>query len=243
MDGKQPLSVVLKAIRKKLKWTQESLAQSAGYSRSEIASIESGSRPSLNALQRIIQAVPENYRPAIQNTSEARSILQGAAETAETQHDDSEDMVLKFMSVRRSNVDLSGDWNAMWLTTAEKKVNRNREVVHVRKRWNGSWEFRNAEVSAENPQGGYLWVARVELFDNRHILGYYCAVDANVSAKGTLCLELQTNGREIVGVWDGMNFDMPWASGAVAMCRATAKQPDPEVALDRFLQERPKMPY
>ena len=61
--------------------------------------------------------------------------------------------------------------------------------------------------------------------------------------RGSLCLELQTNGREIVGVWDGMNFDMPWANGAVAMCRATARQSDPEVALDRFLHERPKMPY
>lgn len=244
MNREQSLRQVLKEIRGKLGVTQESLADSAGCSRSAIGNIEIGTLPSRSTLERIIQAVPDNFRSAIENTSEARTILQGAAQPSETQQDDGDDMVLKFMSLRRSNeVDLSGNWNAMWLTTADKKVNRNREVVQVRKRWNGSWEFRNAEVSADNPEGGFLWIARVELFDNRHILGYYCAVDRNVSAKGTLCLELRTNGREIVGVWDGMNFDMPWANGAVAMCQATARQSDPEVALDRFLQERPKMPY
>lgn len=244
MNREQPLREVLKEIRRKLEVSQESFAASAGCSRSSIGNIEIGTMPSASTLKRIIQAVPDNFRSTIENTPEARTILEGAVRSEEINQDDSDDMVLKFMSLRRSNeVDLSGNWNAMWLTTADRQVNRNREVVQVRKRWNGSWEFRNAEVSTENPEGGFLWVARVELFDNRHILGYYCAVDRNVSAKGTLCLELQTNGREIVGVWDGMNFDMPWANGAVAMCQATARQSDPEVALDRFLQERPKMPY
>ena len=152
--------------------------------------------------------------------------------------------MLKFIPPRRSKeADLSGKWNAIWLTTADRQVNRNREMIQVRRRWNGSWEFWNTEVSEDNPQGGFLWIARVELFDNRHILGYYCAVERNVLAKGTLCVELQTSGREIVGVWDGVNFDTPWANGAVAMCRATSRQSDPEVALDRFLKERPKMPY
>jgi hypothetical protein len=131
----------------------------------------------------------------------------------------------------------------MWLTTTNGKENRNREVVHARRRFNGSWEFSNEAVSEDNPEGGYLWIAKLELFDNTHILGYYCARDRSVLAKGTLCLALQPNGREIVGVWDGLNFDTMWATGAVALCRANEKAYDPEVALDRFIRTRPKMPY
>src|SRR5258708_33949525 len=100
MDREQSLRVVLKETRRKLGVTQESLADSSRCSRSLIAGIEKGSLPSASTLRRIIQAVPENDRSAIENTSEARTILQGAAENAETQHDYSKNMVLKFRSLR-----------------------------------------------------------------------------------------------------------------------------------------------
>lgn len=43
-------------------------------------------------------------------------------------------------------------WNAIWLTTVNGQENRNREVVHVRKRWNGTWEFWNQEISEDKPR-------------------------------------------------------------------------------------------
>jgi transcriptional regulator with XRE-family HTH domain len=245
MDRNLSLSQAIKAVRKRLKWTQENLGKQAGCSRSLVASFESGTRPTEAVLQRLVDSLPEHERPALLNTVEAREVLGSQASGAgDLTGQSEEDMINIFMSLRRSaDVDLSGAWNAMWLTTINGKENRNREIVHARRRFNGSWEFANEAVSEDNPEGGYLWIAKLELFDNTHILGYYCARDRSVLAKGTLCLALQPNGREIVGVWDGLNFDTMWATGAVALCRASEKAYDPEVALDRFIRTRPKMPY
>lgn len=244
MNGDNSLRAALKEARKKKKWTQENLADEVGCSRSQIASIETGVRPTGDVLQRIIDAFPEELRPALLNTNEARDIFKDGALGGGARPETAEDMVKTFISLRRSDqVDLTGQWNAMWLTTANGQENRNRETINVRRRWNGSWEFSNEAISADNPEGGYLWVARLELFDNKHILGYYCARDRAVLAKGTLCLELQPNGREILGVWDGLNFDQMWATGMVAMCRAAQGKSDPGPVLDRFISSRPKMPY
>lgn len=244
MNGENSLRAALKDARKKKKWTQESLAHSVGCSRSQIANIETGSRPTADLFQRIVNAFPEELRPALLNTFEAREIFKDGEQRAGAGPETSEDMVTTFITLRRSDqVDLTGQWNAMWLTTANGKENRNRETINVRKRWNGSWEFSNDAISADNPEGGYLWVARLELFDNKHILGYYFARDRTALAKGTLCLELQPNGRDILGVWDGLNFDHMWATGMVAMCKASQGKSDPGPVLDRFISSRPKMPY
>lgn len=243
MNGDNSLREALKRARKKQKWTQENLAAIVSYSRSQIANIETGSRPTAEVLRRIIEAFPEEYRSGLLHTIEAREIIANGEIDAGTGPETPEDMVKTFITFRRTDIDLSGQWNAMWLTTVDRMENRNRETVNVRKRWNGSWEFSNEAISADNPDGGYLWVARLELFDNKHILGYYCARDRAVLAKGTLCLELQSNGREILGVWDGLNFDQMWATGMVAMCKASQGKSDPGAALDRFISSRPKMPY
>lgn len=231
--------------RKNLGITQDTLASLAGYSRSEIGNIERGQMPSKTALARIAAQFEEADRSVLLGTAEARRILDGEqqGQGGSAEHDGDDDMIGVFMKLRRSgDVDLSGTWNALWLTTVNGKENRNRETIEVRKRWNGSWQLHNQVVSEDNPDGGYLWVARMELFDNRHLLGYYCARERNILAKGTLCLELQSNGREIVGVWDGLNFDTMWASGLVALTQATGKH-DPGDALDKFIRIRPKMPY
>jgi transcriptional regulator with XRE-family HTH domain len=245
MDQDPSLRKLIRQARKRLGWTQENLAGQVGCSRSLIAAMEGGTMPTPAVLQRLIAVLPEAEREALRNTSEARLVLVAASEEvgiAGEQHD--EDMIGRFINLRRSpEVDLSGEWNAMWLTTVSGRENRNRELVHVRRRWDGSWEFSNEAVSEDNPDGGDLWVARLELFDNRHILGYYCARERAVLAKGTLCLELQPNGREILGVWDGLSFDTMWAHGLVAMCRSAATSADPGAALDRFIITRPKMPY
>ena len=245
MDQEPSLREAIKQARKRLGWTQDSLGEKVGCSRSLIAAIEGGKLPTPGVLQRMLAALPEAHSNALRNTSEARLVLSALNENDESAGEQrDEDMIGHFINLRRSpEVDLTGDWNAMWLTTVRGRENRNRELVHVRRRWNGSWEFSNDAVSDDNPEGGYLWVARLELFDNRHILGYYCARERAVLAKGTLCLELQPNGREILGVWDGLNFDTMWAHGLVAMCQTTAKYSDPDAALDRFISTRPKMPY
>ncbi len=242
----EPLSLreAIKKGRSSLGIKQEALAAQVSCSRSLIASFEAGTLPKKEMLKKIALEFKEADRIVLLGTAEARKILDGDDDDlADSADDAAEDMITNFMKLRRSgDVDLSGTWNAMWLTTVNQVENRNREVINVRRRWNGTWQLSNEAISADNPDGGYLWIARMELFDNKHLLGYYCARERVVLAKGTLCLELQPNGREIVGVWDGLNFDTMWASGLVALTRSTGNH-DPGVALDRFIKARPTMPY
>jgi len=244
MNGERSLRDVIKEARKKRRWTQEDLAHQVTYSRSHIASIEGGKYPTAPMLMKLLTVFGEAEASIIKATPEARKII---ADDPGLQGDDTqlnEDMVQQFMFPRRtSEIDLSGPWHAMWLTTSGGVENRNREAINIRRRWNGTWEFSNEEISEDNPDGGFLWAARMDLFDRRHILGHYCARDISVLAKGTLCLEVQPNGREIFGVWNGLNFDTMWAHGLVAMCRAGSRSTDPGIALDRFAAARPKMPY
>ena len=242
-----PLSLAIREARKSLGWTQEDLASRAAFSRSHIASIEGGTVPNARALERILSAFPDRIIELLKDNSQIHSILSPAEDVAERgllANGETEDMIRKIMNLRRSRqVDISGMWQAIWLTTIHGEENRNREIVHVQQRWNGSWQFANEEISEDNPEGGYLWIARLELFDNQHILGYYIARDPTISTKGTLCLELQPNGREILGVWDGRNFDTMWAAGMVAMCRIDGNTRDPNQVLDAFMRSRPKMPF
>lgn len=244
MVGSPSLREAVRKGRKSLGVTQETLASLAGCSRSAVANIERGQIPSRDVLQRISAQFKDVDKLILLRTTEARRILEAEEQDqGDPVNYDGGDMISTFMKRRRSNdVDLSGTWHAMWLTTVNGEENRNREVIDVRKRWNGSWQFSNETISGDNPKGGYLWVARLELFDNRHLLGYYCARERNILAKGTLCLELQPNGREIVGVWDGLNFDTMWATGLVALTQASGEH-DPSEALDSFIRKRPKMPY
>ena len=241
MSQLRRLHEAIKEARKAENWTQEGLGDKVGCSRSSIASIERGNLPTEPVLRRLLQALSESGRALILETIEAREILHLGADDPNAV---AEDLVGAIMHLRRSiDVDISGQWNAMWLTTTNGEENRNREIVVARRRWNNSWELANQAISDDNPDGGYLWVARLELFDNKHLLGYYCARERSVLAKGTLCLELQANGREILGVWDGLSFDTMWANGAVALCRPGERGADPEPALNRFTNSRPKMPY
>jgi transcriptional regulator with XRE-family HTH domain len=236
------LAEVLKHARGKLKWTQEDLARAVKQSRSLIAQLERGSFPSRSLVENLFSVLPEVDAEAVRQTPEVRRLFK--SDLAYDQDGFGDDMIHILMSSRRSReVDLAGEWSAMWLTTVNGEENRNREVIEVRRRWNSTWEFKNKDISEDNPDGGYLWVARMDLLDSKHILGNYCAREHSVLAKGTLCLELQSNGREIYGVWNGLNFDTMWAHGLVAMCRLGGRTADPGTALDRFISTRPKMPY
>lgn len=244
MAQQATFAIALQNIRKRLKLTQESFGEKIGVSRGVVANAELGLKPSRPFLQQLLKGVSEPQATKLRNLAESQFGIKIADGDADESEQPDDDMIAQFMSLRISHdVDLSGKWHAMWLTTVNDKPNRNREVITVRKRLGGGWQFSNDTISEENPDGGYLWVAKLELFDNRHLLGYYCARDRNVLAKGTLCLELQANGREIFGVWDGLSFDTMWAQGTVALCRTGDRNSDAGEALDRFMQARPKMPY
>jgi transcriptional regulator with XRE-family HTH domain len=236
----ESIAQAMRRIRKRLGLTQENVAEAAKYSRSRIASIESGMPPSSQVLRRIVDAFGESGAAELKGNPKVAAILD-SAETQETggpiKEDPDDDMLTALIFKRRStHVDLSGRWNAVWQTTVEGEENRNREEIEVQRRLGGSWQFRNKSVSEDNPKGGYLWVARMDLFDNRQLLGYYLPCEPSVIAKGTLFLELQPNGREIIGVWSGLNFDRMWASGRVAMCRDVANARDPSVVLGQFIK-------
>lgn len=238
----------LKSARKAAGYSsQDALASTVGCSRSLIAAYERGQAPTKGQLIRILEALPEDEAGKIRSLEECREIL--AEENTKPKSGwladgETEDVIELLMSRRRSKeADITGVWNAMWRTTTRGEENRNREIVDIGKRWNGSWQFANRAVSEDNPDGGYLWIARMELFDNQHLLGHYCARTPATLAKGVMCLQLQTNGREILGVWDGLSFDTMWASGMVALSRQEEGARDPADLLDDFIKQRPQMPY
>lgn len=227
--------------------SQEALASAVGCSRSLIAQYERGSTPTSATLTRILAVLPEHEAEKIRETELGSEVFYGDNtdhKSGRLADGETEDVIEKLMSRRRSSeADITGVWNAMWRTTINGEENRNREVIDIGKRWNGSWQFSNRAASDDNPKGGYLWIARMELFDNQHLLGHYCARTPANLAKGVMCLQLQTNGREILGVWDGLNFDTMWASGMVALCRQEDGATDPAGLLDDFISRRPQMPY
>ncbi|MEL6886627.1 MAG: helix-turn-helix transcriptional regulator [Pseudomonadota bacterium] len=181
----------LKSARKRLDMTQETLGIESGCSRSSIAQYERGVVPTKGALNRILDVVPDDVAREIRALEECRKVL--ADENIEPRSGlladgENEDVIELLMSKRRSmEADISGVWNAMWRASTKGEENRNREVVDIRKRWNGSWQFANRAVSDDNPDGGYLWIGRMELFDNQHLLGHYCARNSSTLAKGVMC--------------------------------------------------------
>jgi transcriptional regulator with XRE-family HTH domain len=246
MAIKEPkrINQVVKEGRKRLRLTQEGLATHLNCSRSLVAQIEGGIAPTHDVLRKIIDVLSEPEKSELQKHLAAYESPKNGNDQTLPRDVDENDMIHQFMKLRASaDIDLTGNWEAIWLTTTNGQENRNRETIVAKRRWNGSWEFTNKEISEDNPDGGYLWVGRLELFDNRHLLGYYCAKERRILAKGTLCLELQTNGRNIVGVWHGLSFDTMWATGLVAMCRESDNPSSLSDSLDRFIRTRPKMPY
>ena len=116
------------------------------------------------------------------------------------------------------NVDLSGEWHAVWETTAHEERNVNHEVL-LFSQSRANLRVVNPEASPDNPDGGYAWEARLTIHDNRHLVGAYWSTDAAVNARGTLYLVLNRTGRFITGVWAGCNIDSDLACGRVAMER------------------------
>lgn len=116
-------------------------------------------------------------------------------------------------------VDLSGEWHAIWETTAHNELNINHEVVEFSQD-RANIVVKNLAASQDNKDGGYLWEARLTVHDNRHMVGAYWSVDRSVNARGTLYMLLNPTGRFITGVWAGCNIDTDLASGRVALARS-----------------------
>jgi transcriptional regulator with XRE-family HTH domain len=152
MGGPMRLGEALKGIReKKFKLTQDSFAKEFGLSRSLVVGIERGATTSSATLEKILKKLDEDSKKLLMDTPEAQKIL-GLNETEpkEPRVDETEDMIGILKKLRRTDdADLSGTWNAMWLTTARGSENRNREIIHFQQRWNGSWQLTNEAISQE----------------------------------------------------------------------------------------------
>jgi len=234
---------LFKNARKEARHNQDSLAKKVGVSRSTIASLEHDYPPE-GTLKKIFKEFPEDTRAELWAEVEERQRQDGSRTSPLLADGTSEDMIFSLAALRRSTeIDISGSWTAVWRTVVRGEENRNHETIEVKRRMNGSWQFLNTAVSEENPDGGYLWVGRMELFDNQHLLGYYVARDRSNMAKGTLRLLVQTNGNEIIGTWEGLNFDSMWAHGLVAMSRDGKRGKTSDELLEEFIKTKPKMPY
>jgi hypothetical protein len=120
-------------------------------------------------------------------------------------------------SSRHRRVDLSGQWYAIWQTTAEGLPNINSELVTLTQH-GASLVLENVARSPENPLGGYLWRGEADLVDNQYLIGAYAATERRVSSKGTLFFIVSRSGTYLVGKWVGCNLDsnFSWGFGVLA---------------------------
>lgn len=222
----------LKEIRDAHGMTQVELAEQLGYSRSVIANAETGTAISRDFLDRMLREFPEeaDLLQTIEPTSKRQRV-------AALREDDLESM---FLNRANKTTDLDGTWFALWESTAEHEEVVNSEELHAKMKRNGSLLLQNVEVSAENPKGGYLWVATCRVFDNQYVLGTYIAREPNVRSKGCLYLVIHRSGRFISGQWLGCNYDGDWARGLVVLGRE--REPLPEL-LVKHRDELPALPY
>lgn len=131
-------------------------------------------------------------------------------------------------------VEVAGEWNAIWETTAHNELNINHEVVMFSQD-RANIIVKNVAASPDNKDGGYLWEARLTLHDNRHMVGAYWSLDKTVNARGTLYLLVNPTGRFITGVWAGCNIDTDLACGRVALSRS---KEDATVEFERLTNPR-----
>ena len=129
--------------------------------------------------------------------------------------------------IKREKINLSGNWYAVWQTTANGLENINAELLSIKHKRNRI-VMENLEKSSNNKLGGYLWRGECKFYDNEHILGYYLPNEPNVISKGVFYFLLNRNGNYMTGKWVGCNIDYEFTYGYGVIAR------DKDFALDRL---------
>jgi hypothetical protein len=140
---------------------------------------------------------------------------------------------------KKDKIDLSGEWHAIWQTTAEGKEVINSEVLTIKQRGQHII-MENVVKSPENKLGGYLWRGEAEIYENRYIIGDYLPREKNITSKGSLYFVLNRVGQFMVGKWVGCNYDyeFTWGFGAIAREKSVAQE-----EMNRLLNIRERGAY
>ncbi len=228
------ITTSIREVRRRAGLTQEEFAIRLEYSRATVATTETGKPPSSKYLRRMKERFPNDYAVAFNEGGDESEEDVTAACAGE---DDAQDMFTLRCTKRP---DLTGEWHALWESTAdnEEVINSERLSIHMKR--TGRFIIENLEPSPENPKGGYLWRAEGNLFDSRHLLSTYIAREPNVISKGTLYLVLHNSGAFIEGQWIGCNYDGDWARGLVVIARERNRLPE---LLNRLRDNFPPLPY
>ena len=115
---------------------------------------------------------------------------------------------------QNNEIDLTGfDWVAAWQTSVESKELINTEKLLIEQK--GSLvNMRNTAKSPENPKGGYKWVARLQFYHGRDLMGHYFAEkEEQNNNKGIMYFSYQSAKKEFIGRWVGTGHDGPLQSG------------------------------
>jgi transcriptional regulator with XRE-family HTH domain len=103
-------------------------------------------------------------------------------------------------------VNLTGDWYAAWQSTKDGADLV--AVQPIRMRQQGELvQIEALERGRDVEAGGYLWRGELRLWDNEILMGWYASIEPTVRSKGTLYLNVHTQGLAITGRWVGLSYD------------------------------------
>ena len=119
------------------------------------------------------------------------------------------------------NISLAAkDWVAIWQAAADGNEILNSESLIIEQ--TGSTVFmRNAEISPENPRGGYLWSAELRFSNGETLMGwYYPRKGQNVASRGIMYFTYDASRKLFLGRWVGKAIDGPLSSGFVTISKS-----------------------
>ena len=122
---------------------------------------------------------------------------------------------------KRSRRRLDGVWYALWQTTTDGVEILNTEILKAAWGHRGVLVISNEAPSEENPIGGYLLSANLELHDNSYMMGTYVPLDETTQSRGTMFGVLHRSGKSVRGIWAGCNYDSDLTSGKFVLSRSS----------------------
>lgn len=126
-----------------------------------------------------------------------------------------------------NNINISGnDWFAAWQTSVDDKQIINTESLTIVQRGK-EVIINNNERSPENPIGGYLWKAKMHMYQGRSLMGWYFPLKSeNNTSKGIMYMTYFSQRKEFYGKWIGSGYDGDLEVGFLVFCKDRSRAKD-----------------
>jgi len=120
----------------------------------------------------------------------------------------------------------ASDWYAAWQTSVDNKILLNTERLSMKQKGNVV-KLRNLERSPENPEGGYLWEAKMNFYHGKFLMGWYFPLsEENNTSKGIMFMTYHSASKTFYGMWVGCAYDGDLACGFVTVTKDRKKSRD-----------------